>query len=187
MSRFNTDAFRSLNESIAKVQNPQAALNEALDYTAALEEILLALCEELDLDPNELIEDIQTPERAAEMEKTGESLRVKISRAKTRKQLDKADKAHNKQQAQDIKEKRAKTVYGKGGKPVRKGSEQHKAAVKKAAAKKTGTTSRGDERQSSDRRGYSAADAFNAENQRQWDAYYRARADADHREGKYRY
>lgn len=135
MPRFNTNTFRSLNESIDKVQNPQAALNEALDYTAALEEIILALCEELDIDPSCLLEDLQTPEREEEMRKTGERLRRNISRAKTRKQLDAADKAHNKQQAQDVKEKRAKTVYGKGGKPVRKSSAEHGAAVAAKRAK----------------------------------------------------
>ena len=39
MARFDHDTYRSLNESIAHVQNPQAALNEALEYTAALGEL----------------------------------------------------------------------------------------------------------------------------------------------------
>ncbi len=67
MARFNNDTYRSLNESIEQVQNPQAALNEALEYASALEEVLLSLCEELDLDPQALMEDIQTPERKREM------------------------------------------------------------------------------------------------------------------------
>ena len=58
MPRFNTTTFRSLNESIAKVHNPQAALNEALNYTAALESIILSICEELEIDPDELMEDM---------------------------------------------------------------------------------------------------------------------------------
>ena len=57
MSRFNTDTFRSLNESIARVQNPQAALAEAMEYTAILEEVILSLCEELELDPQALAKD----------------------------------------------------------------------------------------------------------------------------------
>jgi hypothetical protein len=66
MARFDHDTYRSLNSSISQVQNPQAALDEALEYTALLEEVLLALCEELDIDPEALMEDIQTPERRAE-------------------------------------------------------------------------------------------------------------------------
>jgi len=66
MARFDHDTYRSLNESIAKVQNPQAALNEALEYTAALEAALLALCEELGLDPEALMEDVfDSPTSAA--------------------------------------------------------------------------------------------------------------------------
>lgn len=133
-------------------------------------------------------EDLQTDER--ERETTRKSKQLHRAVEKEREGTAAIAKARARQAAHSKtadKEVKSKTVYGKGGKPVRKGSEQHKAAVKKAAAKKTGTASRGDERQSSDRRGYSAADAFNADNQRQWDAYYRARADADHREGKNRY
>jgi hypothetical protein len=58
MARFNNNTYRSLNESIAHVQNPQAALNEALEYNAALEAVLLSLCEELDLDPRDLMEGV---------------------------------------------------------------------------------------------------------------------------------
>jgi hypothetical protein len=66
MARFDHDTYRSLNESISQVQNPQAALNEALEYTALLEEVLLALCEELDIDPQALMEDVfDSPTSAA--------------------------------------------------------------------------------------------------------------------------
>lgn len=65
MSRFNTDTFRSLNESIARVQNPQAALAEAMEYTAILEEVILSICEELELDPQALVEDALTNSGAA--------------------------------------------------------------------------------------------------------------------------
>ena len=58
MARFNNKTYRSLNESISQVQNPQAALNEALEYNAALEAVLLSLCEELDLDPRDLMEGV---------------------------------------------------------------------------------------------------------------------------------
>lgn len=67
--RFNNTNHRSLNESIAKVQNPQQTLDEALEYTAALESVILSICEELEIDPDELVEMAQTKERAAEMKK----------------------------------------------------------------------------------------------------------------------
>jgi hypothetical protein len=126
--RFNNANYRSLNESINQVQNPHAALNEAREYSAALEEILLALCEELEIDLDSLLEDLQTPEREQEMEKEGQRLRNKIARSKTVRQAENIRKVHNKQQAKLFKEKRAKTVYGKGGKPVRKGSEDYARA-----------------------------------------------------------
>jgi len=75
MSRLNIEKYSSLNESIANVQNPEAALQEALDYTSALETVILSLCEELDLDPEELVEDAMTMAREREhvkkMEKQG--------------------------------------------------------------------------------------------------------------------
>jgi hypothetical protein len=67
MARFDHDNYRSLNESISQVQNPQAALNEALEYASFLEGILDNLCEELGLDPQAVMEDIQTAEREREM------------------------------------------------------------------------------------------------------------------------
>jgi len=56
MSRLTTQKYSSLNKSITSVQNPEAALQEALEYTAVLETVILSLCEELDLDPQELVE-----------------------------------------------------------------------------------------------------------------------------------
>jgi hypothetical protein len=142
MARFDHDNYRSLNESIAKVQNPQAALNEAQEYTALLEEVLLALCEELDIDPQALMEDIQTPEREAESEKNMRKLSRRAggwetrlnnmtSRSKAaRERQVKADAAAEAAEDRHRKEQKSKTVYGKGGKPVRKGSEDYKRATK---------------------------------------------------------
>ncbi len=68
-TRLTNTKHVSLNESIAYVNSPQRELDEATEYALALEEVLLALCEELDIDPNALVEDLQTPERAKEMRK----------------------------------------------------------------------------------------------------------------------
>ncbi len=148
MARFDHDTYRSLNESIAHVQNPQAALNEALEYTALLEEVLLALCEELDIDPQALMEDIQTAEREREMRPLVKKAR-KTDAAATRdawremkkgerggksyswKAFDKVFAKHRKKYginakggsasiiARDNTERSdATTLYGKGGKKV---------------------------------------------------------------------
>jgi hypothetical protein len=103
--RTNNDTYRSLNESINAVQNPQAALAEAMEYASALEAVILALCEELDLDPQAILEDLQTPERDYEMYS---SIRKKKQAADVRKlkAKDAAEKADE------------ENVYGKGGKVV---------------------------------------------------------------------
>jgi uncharacterized protein (DUF3084 family) len=134
MARFDHDTYRSLNESIAHVQNPQAALNEALEYTAALEAVLLSLCEELDLDPRDLMEDIQTPERRAEAAAQRKKQVKKLNTNLARFQKTKIGTAANeraykssrresektgKMDAAHEREQRATTrLYGKGGKVV---------------------------------------------------------------------
>lgn len=67
--RFNSTNHLSLNKSIAKVQNPHQTLDEALEYTAALESVILSVCEELDLDPDKLVEDVMTAARERELKK----------------------------------------------------------------------------------------------------------------------
>jgi|694.fasta_scaffold00157_74 hypothetical protein len=135
MSRFNTNAFRSLNESIARVQNPQAALDEAMEYTALLEEVLLALCEELELDPNALLEDVQTYERSQETKKKSKKLWKNIEKATNSgndQQHRRAVQALDKHDKQVRKEVGSKTLYAKGGKTVRKGTAAHAAETKKS-------------------------------------------------------
>ena len=124
MSRFNTDTFRSLNESIARVQNPQAALAEAMEYTAALEAVILALCEELELDPQALVEDIMTAERQKEHEKKLAPLYKTIRKAKTGSpEAKKAQKAMSKARYGKggySTEMKSKKLYGKGGKVLKR-------------------------------------------------------------------
>lgn len=55
-TRLTNTKHVSLNESIAYVNSPQRELDEATEYAHALEDILLALCEELDIDPETLVE-----------------------------------------------------------------------------------------------------------------------------------
>ena len=141
--RFNTDKFRSLNETISHIDQPQIPTDE---YTELLESVLLALCEELELDPDVLLEDFQTPERAAEMKtkrKRSQAAQLKLKaaeRIRSRKANAKIDKAEYKSEAdteKDRTEKRSDSMYGKGGKVIKS-----KEATKKLAARKTKETKR---------------------------------------------
>ena len=84
---------RSLNKKNKKV----AESVESAEYTELLESVLLALCEELELDPNALLEDYQTPERAAT----------------TRRAIEQAKAMHE-------YERTSPHTYGKGGRLVKK-------------------------------------------------------------------
>jgi hypothetical protein len=128
--RFNNTNFRSLNESINRVQNPveikeasmgvgrpneplsrtlkraakamkisgkappkptttnppekkeRAAIDEVLEYTAALESVILSICEELEIDPDELVEDVMTIAREREL---GKKIKATAKKAKATK------------------------------------------------------------------------------------------------------
>jgi hypothetical protein len=137
MSRFNTNAFRSLNESIARVQNPQAALDEAMEYTALLEEVLLSLCEELGLDPDALLEDVQTFERKRETQAETRRLQRQRDAADTRtaagdKQERSASAKLRHRYKRDMKELASKQLYAKGGKVVRKGTKKYNREMERS-------------------------------------------------------
>ena len=105
--RFNNTNHRSLNESIAKVQNPQVALDEALEYTAMLEAVILDICEELEIDPDELMEMAFDNRTSASISRGNVQLAKKQEAAgKARKGF--AAKVAAKHQAM----KKSKTVYG---------------------------------------------------------------------------
>ena len=133
MPRFTNDTFRSLNESIAAVQNPQAALDEAMEYTAILEEVILSLCEELELDPQALVEDIMTAERqkelAGKMKKQGKTTQAEYKnqqyfrkQGRVKGETRAFKKAYAKSQklgARYNKEGESHKIYGKGGKVLK--------------------------------------------------------------------
>ena len=141
--RFSSKQYRSLNEAINNVQDPQYYTTE--EYTELLESVLLALCEELELDPNELLEDFETPGRAAESKKAIKNLsRTRARRLKSwtkhpepgsagyysaEDRFDKANSAKAARQNQQSTERASGDTYGKGGKIVKKGK------VKKATPK----------------------------------------------------
>ena len=138
-TRLTNDKHTSLNESIAYVSSHQRELDEAVEYARALEEVLLALCEELGIDPAALVEDIQTGERENEMFYKRRSLQDKEESAGDRavsvlnsknkdkkKELNKkwsaAKRALEKHDRRDRVEKDSSRLYGKGGKVVKKGT-----------------------------------------------------------------
>ena len=109
--RFNANNHRSLNESIARVQNPQAALDEALEYTAALESIILSICEELEIDPDELMEDMAyTAAREKELDSRISKLFTRSPDSKVAKKVDALAARHNRERDSN------KYLYSKGGK-----------------------------------------------------------------------
>lgn len=134
--RFNNTNHRSLNESIARVQNPQVALDEALEYTAALEAVILSICEELEIDPDALIEDLMTTGRQREMERKirqqGKRTSAAVKKAeaalpggkKARSATSRRfQKEFEKSQAlgkQYDKEAKSHKIYGKGGKVLKR-------------------------------------------------------------------
>ena len=89
--------FKSLNESILSVTNPQSKLVEEQkyieEYIELLEFALEAIAEELECDVEDLLEDIQTPERYAQM---GNKLKRSENRvSKAHKEVKNAERAEN--------------------------------------------------------------------------------------------
>ena len=78
----NNTKFRSLNEAIQSVTNPQPELTQQ-EYIELLEFALESIAEELECDVEDLLEDIQTPQRKAEGEKD-----IKKLKGAARKSLD---------------------------------------------------------------------------------------------------
>jgi hypothetical protein len=128
MPRFNTNTFRSLNESISQVQNPQAAMNEALEYASSLEAALEFMCEELNITPEELFEMAQTYDRWRETKAKHDKLMADWMKPGSGSKARKALAAHERASS---REEKSKTLYGKGGKAIRKGTPAHAAATQK--------------------------------------------------------
>ena len=123
-------------------QNLHEELAQTHDYITALEGAILHICEGLDIDPEALVEDLQTPERAKEMRKRIASTRNRLSTAQDSARLHSVHKhapVYKKQYSSAMKRvsahgsklksiqnqnkaerKDRKTVYGKGGKVVGK-------------------------------------------------------------------
>ena len=132
-TRLTNTKHASLNESIAYVNSPQRELDEAREYALALEEVLLALCEELDIDPHALLEDLQTPARKREMDKQIERQEARVDRAgmppspfsrgkganrqrmSRDREIAKANTLWNRREREEL----SKKTYGRGGKVVK--------------------------------------------------------------------
>jgi len=110
--RFNNNNFRSLNESINFVQNPYQELDEALEYADTLESIILSICEELEIDPDELVEDVMTDSRLKELVKKRNTTAKKNQSYSTAAD----DRIRNRME----REAGSKKVYGRGGKVLKR-------------------------------------------------------------------
>jgi hypothetical protein len=115
----------------------KSVVGEGQEYTAALEAALLALCEELNLDPDALLEDVQTFER--ERETQGETKKLYDKRAAADNRTAAGAKAHRSIDAKlrhrfkrDNKERVSKELYGKGGKVIRKGTAEYKSELERS-------------------------------------------------------
>jgi len=106
--RFDNNNFRSLNESINYVQNPHRKLDEALEYADTLETVILSICEELEIDPDELVEMAMTDARLRELKKK-------------RRAAGYHSRADHKIRSRMEREYYSKNVYGKGGKKLMRG------------------------------------------------------------------
>ena len=100
---------RSLNKKNKKVAESVESV-ESAEYTELLESVLLALCEELELDPNELLEDYQTPERAKQTDRL---------RMRARKTAQSAARKYEQAKAIEEYEKESPKTYGSKGRVVK--------------------------------------------------------------------
>lgn len=115
---------------IIKAHRP-GSHQEAVEYAEWLESILTNLCEELDIDPDALLEDVQTYDRWKERHAKHKKLTRDAYRKGSGRKEFKALDAHARE---SDREDRSKTLYGKGGKAIRKGTPAHAAALKKTKA-----------------------------------------------------
>jgi hypothetical protein len=107
----------------------KSVVGEGQEYTAALEAALLALCEELDLAPDELFEMAQTYDRWRETKAKHDKLMADWMKPGSGSKARKALAAHERASS---REEKSKTLYGKGGKAIRKGTPAHAAATQKS-------------------------------------------------------
>ena len=126
--------FRSLNEAIESVTNPQPELTQN-EYIELLESALISIAEELECDVDDLVEMAQTPQRKrqliakihkAESQQSYNSPSDARSMRSTKsgaKQLDRAKKA-DKDVKRGVnlfnKEVGSKKLYGRGGRVLKR-------------------------------------------------------------------
>jgi len=127
--RFDNNNFRSLNESINYVQNPHRELDEALEYADTLETVILSICEELEIDPDELVEMAVTAQRDREVDRKLQKINRKMRKieggssvivGKDIKPYKKLEKQGNKLYNRYKREKLSKKLYGRGGKVLKR-------------------------------------------------------------------
>jgi hypothetical protein len=106
-----------------------AVVGEGQEYASTLEAALEFVCEELNITPEELFEMAQTYDRWRETHDKHEKLMAKWMKSGSGSKAHKALKAHERASS---REEKSKTLYGKGGKAIRKGTPAHAAATQKS-------------------------------------------------------
>ena len=124
-------SLANLRRSLNKKNKAVAESVESAEYTELLESVLLALCEELELDPNKLLEDYQTPERADQTDRL---------RMRTRKAAQAAARKYEQAKTLAQYEKESPKTYGSKGrvvKPTKKMLKTRGASEKAQETKRT--------------------------------------------------
>ena len=103
-------SLANMRRALNKKNKAVAESVESAEYTELLESVLLALCEELELDPNKLLEDYQTPERAKQTDRL---------RMRARKTAQAAARKYEQAKAIEEYEKESPKTYGSKGRVVK--------------------------------------------------------------------
>jgi len=125
-------AHKRLHKTIKTV------VGEGQEYAEFLEGIIDTLCEELGLDPDALLEDVQTFEREKEtqaerkrLERERDAGRRKNTAAGDKEERSASAKIRRRDKLSD-KEYFSKQLYGKGGKVIRKGTAKYKRELERS-------------------------------------------------------
>jgi hypothetical protein len=102
------------------MENLHEQLEAIEDYTSVLEEALVALCEELDIDPQALVEDIMTSARQREHSKALGKMERKVDHYATGPSVARAWDKEQSRRAQAQREGKSKKLYGRGGKVLKR-------------------------------------------------------------------
>jgi hypothetical protein len=120
--------FQSLNEAIQSVTNPQPKVSSSLveeqryieEYIELLEFALESIAEEMECSVEDLLEDVQTPARAAQSTRMINKAWLHANTSESNKEENKRNRKYHKIFNKREMESKSKKTYGMGGKIVKK-------------------------------------------------------------------